>query len=81
MDKNFDLRKRCFALMGAAEDSRLDYDQNYNSVSGDISDGRGITAGIIGFTTGTGDMNDMLDTTTKFLQTITWQVIKIIWII
>ena len=25
MDKNFDLRKRCFALMGAAEDSRLDY--------------------------------------------------------
>lgn len=60
MDKNFDLRKRCFALMGAAEDSRLDYDQNYNSVSGDISDGRGITAGIIGFTTGTGDMNDML---------------------
>lgn len=60
MDKNFDLRKRCFALMGAAEDSQLDYDQNYNSVSGDISDGRGITAGIIGFTTGTGDMNNML---------------------
>ena len=29
-------------------------------MSGDISDGRGITAGIIGFTTGTGDMNDML---------------------
>lgn len=60
MDQNFDLRKRCFALMGAAEDSQLDYDQNYNSVSGDISDGRGITAGIIGFTTGTGDMNNML---------------------
>ncbi len=60
MDKNFDLRKRCFALMGAAEDSKLDYDQNYKSVSGDIKDERGITAGIIGFTTGTGDMNDML---------------------
>jgi len=60
MDKNFDLRKRCFALMGAAENSDFNYDNNYNSVSGNIKDGRGITAGIIGFTTGTGDMNDML---------------------
>ena len=35
MDKNFDLRKRCFALMGAAEDSNLNYSKNYISVSGD----------------------------------------------
>ena len=61
MDKNFDLRKRCFALVGAAEDSELNYSKNYRSVSGDLEDGRGITAGIIGFTSGTGDMKEMLD--------------------
>jgi len=61
MDKNFDLRKRCFALMGAAEDSNLNYSKNYRSVSGDEHDGRGITAGVIGFTSGTGDMKEMLD--------------------
>ncbi|WP_432371385.1 chitosanase [Staphylococcus chromogenes] len=61
MDKNFDLRKRCFALVGAAEDSETNYSKNYNSVSGDIHDGRGITAGIIGFTSGTSDMQEMLD--------------------
>ncbi|MCU5745957.1 chitosanase [Staphylococcus sp. SQ8-PEA] len=61
MDKNFDLRKRCFALVGAAEDSNLNYSSNYRSVSGDEDDGRGITAGIIGFTSGNGDMKDMLN--------------------
>lgn len=61
MDQNFDLRKRCFALVGAAEDTHLNYHDNYGSFSGDIGDPRGITAGITGFTTETGDMKPMLD--------------------
>ncbi|AUJ52635.1 chitosanase [Staphylococcus hominis] len=60
MDKNFDLRKRCFALMSAAEDSNFNYSKNYDSYSGKEHDGRGITAGLIGFTTGTGDMYEMI---------------------
>ncbi len=56
MDKNFDLRKRCFALLSAAEDSDFDYSKQYGSWTGNYGDGRGYTAGLVGFTTGTGDM-------------------------
>lgn len=56
MDKNPDLRKRIFALLSAAEDSDFDYSKQYGSWTGNYGDGRGYTAGLVGFTTGTGDM-------------------------
>ncbi len=55
MDKNYDLRKRIMSLVGAAENSDINYSNNYSYIE-DIGDGRGYTAGVIGFTTGTNDM-------------------------
>lgn len=49
------LRATTFALVSSAENSSLDYRQQYRYIE-DIHDGRGYTAGIIGFTSGTGDL-------------------------
>ena len=59
-----DLRKEVFALVCSAENSSLDYSQEYQYIE-DIGDGRGYTAGIIGFTTGTGDLLDVVRRYTK----------------
>lgn len=47
------LRKEVFALVSSAENSTTDYTRQDAYIE-DIGDGRGYTAGIIGFTTGTG---------------------------
>lgn len=60
MDKNYDLRKRVFALMSASEDASYDYSKQYRSWTGDYEDGRGYTAGLVGFTSATGDMYDVV---------------------
>jgi len=49
------LRETTFALVSSAENSSLNYRRQYRYIA-DIGDGRGYTAGIIGFTSGTGDM-------------------------
>ena len=49
------LRETVFALVSSAENSSTDYAAQYAYIE-DIGDGRGYTAGIIGFTTGTGDL-------------------------
>ncbi|RRK10406.1 chitosanase [Lactiplantibacillus garii] len=49
------LRATTFALVSSAENSSLEYRHQYRYVE-DIHDGRGYTAGIIGFTSGTGDL-------------------------
>ncbi|VDG21128.1 chitosanase [Lactiplantibacillus mudanjiangensis] len=49
------LRATTFALVSSAENSSLNYHQQYRYIE-DIGDGRGYTAGIIGFTSGTGDL-------------------------
>lgn len=43
------LRKEVFALVSSAENSTLDYSKQHSYIE-DIHDGRGYTAGIIGFT-------------------------------
>lgn len=50
-----ELRAITFALVSSAENSSLDYQKQYRYIA-DIDDGRGYTAGIIGFTSGTGDL-------------------------
>ncbi|QHW36024.1 chitosanase [Staphylococcus ursi] len=55
MDSNYHLRKTIMALVGAAENTDSNYSHNYEYIE-DIGDGRGYTAGVIGFTTGTDDM-------------------------
>lgn len=49
------LRKEVFALVSSAENSSIDYGKQYAYIE-DIGDGRGYTAGVIGFTSGTGDL-------------------------
>ena len=46
-------------LVSSAENSSLDWRAQYRYIQ-DIHDGRGYTAGIIGFTSGTGDMLDVV---------------------
>lgn len=53
------LRKEVFALVSSAENSSIDYAKQYAYIE-DIGDGRGYTAGIIGFTTGTGDLLEVV---------------------
>ncbi|AEV96035.1 chitosanase [Pediococcus claussenii] len=48
-------RSTVFALVSSAENSTTDYTKQYSYIE-DIGDGRGYTGGIIGFTSGTGDM-------------------------
>ena len=54
-----ELRKEVFALVSSAENSSIDYAEQYAYIE-DIGDGRGYTAGIIGFTTGTGDLLEVV---------------------
>lgn len=54
------LRKEVFALVSSAENSSLDYDAQYAYIE-DIGDGRGYTAGVIGFTSGTGDLLKVIE--------------------
>lgn len=58
------LRKEVFALVSSAENSTTDYTGQYAYIE-DIGDGRGYTAGIIGFTTGTGDLLDVVNRYTE----------------
>ena len=58
------LRKEVFALVSSAENSSTDYAKQYAYIE-DIGDGRGYTAGIIGFTTGTGDLLDVVERYTE----------------
>ncbi len=59
-----DLRKEVCALVSSAENSTIDYAKEYGYIE-DIGDGRGYTAGIIGFTSGTGDMLDVVNRYTQ----------------
>ncbi|GGY98314.1 chitosanase [Streptomyces nitrosporeus] len=47
-------------LVSSAENSTLDWEAQYGYIE-DIGDGRGYTAGIIGFCSGTGDMLDLVE--------------------
>lgn len=58
------LRKTVFALVSSAENSTTDYSGQYAYIE-DIDDGRGYTAGIIGFTTGTGDLLEVVERYTQ----------------
>ena len=58
------LRKEVFALVSSAENSSVDYSEQYSYIE-DIGDGRGYTAGIIGFTTGTGDLLEVVERYTE----------------
>ena len=58
------LRKEVFALVSSAENSSIDYSEQYAYIE-DIGDGRGYTAGIIGFTTGTGDLLEVVERYTE----------------
>ncbi|MDD2971324.1 MAG: chitosanase [Lachnospiraceae bacterium] len=49
-----------FSLVSSAENSSLDYEEQYSYIE-DIGDGRGYTGGIIGFTSGTGDMLEVVE--------------------
>ena len=51
-------------LVSAAENSSLDWRAQYKYIE-DIGDGRGYTAGIIGFCSGTGDMLELVTAYTK----------------
>lgn len=52
---NHEYRIIFYTLVSSAENSNLDYEEEYAYIE-DINDGRGYTAGIIGFTSGTGDL-------------------------
>lgn len=54
------LRKEVFALVSSTENSDTDYSLQYGYIE-DIGDGRGYTAGIIGFTTGIGGLPDVVE--------------------
>jgi len=53
------LRKTTFALVSSAENSTTNYQKQYSYIE-DIGDGRGYTAGIIDFTTATGDLRQVV---------------------
>ncbi|MBP3475531.1 MAG: chitosanase [Lachnospiraceae bacterium] len=53
-------RKIVYSLVSSAENSSLDYAEQYSYIE-DIGDGRGYTAGIIGFTSGTGDLLEVIN--------------------
>jgi chitosanase len=61
-----DPRKKEIAmqLVSSAENSSLDWKAQYGYIE-DIGDGRGYTAGIIGFCSGTGDMLELVDLYTQ----------------
>ena len=49
------LRDTVFSLVASAENSTLNYQKSYGYIE-DIGDGRGYTAGLVGFTSRTGDL-------------------------
>lgn len=53
------LRATTFSLVASAENSTTNYRQQYGYIE-DIGDGRGYTAGIIGFTSATGDLRQVV---------------------
>ncbi|MGW0710082.1 chitosanase [Streptomyces sp. NPDC002643] len=55
-------------LVSSAENSSLDWEQQYTYIE-DIGDGRGYTAGIIGFCSGTGDMLALVELYTERVAT------------
>lgn len=57
---NDEYRRIFYSLVSSAENSSLDYDKQYAYIE-DIGDGRGYTAGIIGFTSGTGDLLEVIN--------------------
>jgi chitosanase len=61
-----DARKKDVAmqLVSSAENSSLDWKAQYKYIE-DIGDGRGYTAGIIGFCSGTGDMLELVEAYTQ----------------
>jgi len=54
-----ELRKTTFSLVSSAENSTTDYQKQYGYIK-DIGDNRGYTAGIIGFTSATGDLRKVV---------------------
>ena len=58
------LREIAFELVSSAENSSLDWRAQYSYIE-DIGDGRGYTAGIIGFCSGTGDMLELVQAYTE----------------
>ncbi|GHE40283.1 chitosanase [Streptomyces longispororuber] len=57
-------RELAFKLVSSAENSTLDWRGQYGYVE-DIGDGRGYTAGLIGFCTGTHDLLELVETYTE----------------
>lgn len=58
------LHKTVYALVSAAENSTLEYWNEYGYIE-DIGDGRGYTAGLVGFTSGTGDLLEVVKLYTR----------------
>ncbi|MCS4277144.1 chitosanase [Mycetocola sp. BIGb0189] len=58
------LKDIAMQLVSSAENSTLDWKDQYGYIE-DIEDGRGFTAGIIGFTTGTGDLLEVVRAYTR----------------
>lgn len=56
---NADKKEIAMKLVSSAENSTLNWRSKYDYIQ-DINDGRGYTAGIIGFTSGTGDMLNLV---------------------
>ncbi|SDD34378.1 chitosanase [Terribacillus halophilus] len=52
-------RQIVYSFVSSAENSSTDYEEQYSYME-DIQDGRGYTAGIIGFTSGTGDLLEVV---------------------
>lgn len=57
------LQEVAMVLVSTAENSSTDWRAQYGYIE-DIGDGRGYTAGIIGFTTGTGDVLELIESYT-----------------
>lgn len=57
-------KETAMELVSSAENSSLDWKKQYRYIE-DIKDGRGYTAGIIGFCSGTGDMLEVVKNYTK----------------
>ena len=58
---NEELRKTTLALVSAAEHTSYKYDEQFNAPPENIRDERGLTAGLIGFTTNGDDMKHFID--------------------
>jgi len=58
---NEELRKTTLALVSAAEHTSYKYDEQFNAPPENIEDERGLTAGLIGFTTNGDDMKHFID--------------------